>query len=116
MIFAIVVAILAYRKAKENGRSGLLWAALGAAVFVGTQLIVSVGAGMIMGLGVEFLGWSESMFDDTLYIGPMTVVAIGASIFTSWLLLRYLDKAPGQGASDHPHSPPPPPPVFNKDE
>ena len=113
MIFAIIAAIVAYRRAKDNGRNGWLWAFIAAAVFIGTQLIVSVGAGLIMGLGVGFMGWSETIFDDTLYVGPVTVVAIGASILSTWLLLRYLERPI---IEDHQVDiPPPPPPTFDRD-
>lgn len=62
-----------------------------------------------MGIGVALFDWSETIFDDALYIGPITVIAIAASIFTTWLLLRYLDKpiAPEPGDDL-----PPPPPSF----
>ena len=112
MIFAIVAAVLAYRRANENGRNGWLWAFIAAAVFVGTQLVISLGAGVVMGLGVALFGWSEAIFDDTLYVGPITVLSIGASIGATWLLLRYLDRPAVPDASDLP--PPPPPPTFGQ--
>ena len=109
MIYAIVAAILAYKKASQNGRNGWLLAIAGAALFIGTQLVISTGAGFLIGIGVAFFGWSESMFDDTLYVGPITVVAVGASILATWILLRYLDKP----LAEDDNSPlPPPPPNF----
>ena len=114
MIFAIITAILAYRRAKENGRNGLLWAAIGAVVFIGAQLIVTLGAGFLLGMGIAFLGWSESIYDDTMFVGPITVVAIGASIFASWLLLRYLNRPINEEPFDLPS--PPPPPIFGDNQ
>jgi len=114
MLFAIITAVLAYRRAKEHGRNGILWAIAGAGVFIGAQLIVTFGAGLIMGLGIAFLGWPETIFDDTLYIGPVTVVGIAASILASWLLLRYLDKPINEEPVDLPA--PPPPPSFGGDQ
>ena len=109
MIFAIVAAVLAYRSANANGRNGLLWAVIAAALFIGSQLVVSFGAGILLGLGVEFFGWSETIYDETMIWGPITVVAIGVSILSTWLLLRYLNNPVG----DEPdNSPPPPPPMF----
>ncbi|HEX6125025.1 MAG TPA: hypothetical protein VFZ23_06575 [Pyrinomonadaceae bacterium] len=107
MIFAIVAAILAYKKASQNGRNGWLWALAAAGVFIGAQLVVSTGAGFMMGIGVALFGWSESIFDDTLYVGPITVVAVGASILATWLLLRHLDKPIAE--PDNSFEPPPPP-------
>jgi hypothetical protein len=109
MIFAIVAAILAYRTAKESGRNGFLWAAVGAAVFVGSQSAVSFDAGILLGFGVEFLGWSETIYDETMVWGPITVVALGVSILATWLLLRYLGKPLREDTGDF--SPPPPPPT-----
>jgi hypothetical protein len=61
MIFALITAWLAYKKAKDAGRNGILWAALGAIVFIGTQVIVSIGFGFLLAIGVEFRGWSETI-------------------------------------------------------
>ena len=111
MIFAIITAVLAYRRAKENGRNGLLWAVAGALVFIGAQLIVTFGAGIFIGLGVQFLGWPETIYDETMVVGPITVFGIGGSILASWLLLRYLDKPINEEPLD---LPPPPPPTFDQ--
>jgi hypothetical protein len=112
MIFAIITAVLAYRRANENGRRGFLWALAGAGVFIGAQLIVTFGAGILLGLGVELLGWPETIYDETMVVGPITVVALGTSIFGSWLLLRYLDKPVNPEPVDLPT--PPPPPTFGQ--
>lgn len=113
MIFAIIAAVVAYRRAKDNGRNGWLWALAAAGVFIVTQWIVSISAGLLMGIGVAIFGWSEDIFDDTLFIGPVTVVAIGASILATWLLLRYLDKP----IAEEQHTDlPPPPPSFGENQ
>jgi hypothetical protein len=110
MIFAIITAVLAYRRAKENGRRGLLWALAGAGVFIGAQLIVTLGAGFFLGMGVALLGWPETIYEEAVVVGPITVIGIGASILASWLLLRYLDKPVYEEPQNLP--PPPPPPTF----
>jgi len=111
MIFAIVAAILAYRRGNENGRNGWLWALAAAGVYIGTNLVVSIGGGVLMGIDVSIFGWNESILDSILFIGPITVVAIGASVFATWLLLRYLDKPT---AEPNASSEPPPPPMFGQ--
>lgn len=105
MIFAIITAWLAYKRAKENGRSGVLWAIAGAATFIGTQLLVYMAVGIILGLGVAVRGWSETLYDD--FAVPIAIIAIIASFGASWLLLRYLDKP-----SAEENFVPPPPPDF----
>jgi hypothetical protein len=109
MILAIITAWLAYKRAKEHGRNAILWAIAGAATFIGTQLAVSFGIGTLFGLGITFFGWSEKVLDD--YVALVTIVAIIASFITSWLLLRYLDKAPAEEGNFMP--PPPPPENFD---
>jgi len=109
MILAIITAWLAYKRAKEHGRNAILWAIAGAATFIGTQLAVAFGIGIFLGFGVTFFGWSENVYDK--YSALVTIAAIIASLFTSWLLLRYLDKAPAEEGNFMP--PPPPPENFD---
>jgi|RhiMetStandDraft_4_1073278.scaffolds.fasta_scaffold381925_1 hypothetical protein len=104
MVFAIITAWLAYKKANESGRNGILWALIGIGVFIGTQLIVSLGVGVLLGFGILLFGWPETIID--AYTWPITIVAIAASFGASWLLLRYLDRPLSVEDS---YSPPPPP-------
>jgi hypothetical protein len=104
MIFALISAWLAYKRAKANNRNAILWAFIAAATFLGTQLIVSVGCGIILGIGIQLFGWSDSVFET--YNLPITIVAVIASFGTTWLLLRYLDKIPEEEGFIPPPSPP----------
>lgn len=110
MIFAILVAILAYRRANENGRNGIVWALGGIGVFVGTQMLVTFGAGILIGLGIGFLGWPDDLYEDAVFTWPVTLFAIAMSVLTSWLLLRYLSKPVNPEPTEM--APPPPPPTF----
>ncbi len=107
MILAIIAAVLAYRKAKENGRNGILWALAAVATFIGTQLLVSLGLGMLIGLGQVMWGWGDDVY--TTYEWPVTLVAIVASFVATLLLLRYIDSSP---EPDTYVQAPPPPPTF----
>ena len=108
MIFAIISAWLAYKKAKAANRNAILWAIIAAATFIGTQLIIQFGFGILLGLGINFLGWSESILDT--YSIPITILAVIVSFGSTWLVLRYLDKIP----EDEVFVQPPPPPNFNQ--
>src|SRR5262245_44880635 len=108
MLLAILTAWLAYKKAKDTGRNGILWALIGAAVFIGTQITVAFGIGIILGLGIAFAGWPETVFEN--YDILIRIIAVVFSLGTSWLLLRYLDKVPEQPSS---FSGPPSPPKFD---
>ena len=106
MIIAIVFAYLAYQKAKASNRNGVAWAAIAAGAFIGTQLIITFGVGVLLGLGMAAFGWSETIVETYGII--ITIVAVIFSIAVGYLILRYLDRIP-----DQPNfSAPPPPPNF----
>ena len=113
MIIALVVAYLAYKYANENGRNGILWALAGIAVFIGTQMLVTFGGGILIGIGAGVLGWGEGAYDDPALVWPITLLAIVISVFNSWLLLRYVSKPV---ESEPAIIQPPPPPTFGDDE
>lgn len=106
MIFALVSAWLAYKKAQAANRSGILWAVIAAVTYIGTQLIVQLGFGVLLGLGIQIFGWSETILDT--YSIPITILAIILSFGSTWLVLRYLDQLP----VDESFVPPPAPPTF----
>ena len=108
MLFAIITAWLAYKRASENGRNGVLWGAVGVGVFIGIQLAVSLGAGVALGLGQAIYGWPDSIYDSLTL--PITVVAIAFSFLGSWLLLKYLDRPLNEDIYEQA---PPPPPDFS---
>jgi hypothetical protein len=107
MIFAIVAAFLAYNKAKASGRKGWVWALAGLAVYIGTQLLIGVAAGMIILVGMFALGWPESML--TAYELPINIIAIAGAFAATWGLLKFLDRVPRE---EYAGTPPPPPPTF----
>ena len=108
MIFAIISAFLAYRKAKDNGRNGWLWALIAAATFIGTQFVVALALGIFLGIILGVTGRTEE--DVKMAELAITALAIVLSFVTTWLLLRYLDKAPQEEVLI---TPPPPPTDFN---
>lgn len=103
MILFILAAFFAYKKAQSTGRSGILWAFITAAVYIGTQLLLALGIGLFLGIGIELFGWSETLYDD--WNLPITAVCIVASFGAVWLVFRYLDKVPEEEIIV---SPPPP--------
>lgn len=113
MILAILIAWMAYKKATASGRNGALWAVAGAAVFIGTQLVVQFGLGILLGV---WLLADPDMSEDALdsYTLPLTIVSIVASFGSSWLLLRYLDRP--VMSDDEFTAEPPPPPTFSENQ
>ena len=98
----------AYKKAKQKGRSKLLWAAIAAATFLATQILIAVGFGFIFAIGADEWGWSESLpYRYNLYV---TILSLFVSIFTNWLAMRPLNKVPDESFDE------PPPPTFESGE
>jgi hypothetical protein len=110
MLLTILAVIFGYRKARDTGRNPVLWAVSCGGAFIGTQLIVTFGAGIVLGLGVALLGWKESLFDDLTWV--ITLVAIVLSVVVLLLIFKYLDRVP----PDEPEIAPPPPPTFHGDD
>jgi len=110
MVLAILAAWFGYKKAKETGRNGILWAFICAGTFIGTQLLCTLVIGTFIGIGIAFFGWSEKIYDD--YSPLITVICIIASIGSLFLLFRHLDKIPEEEIAV---SPPPPPTFESKD-
>ena len=108
MLFAIISAVLAYRKAKDTGRNGFLWAFIAAATFIGTQLVVALIFGILLGLILAFMQKTEEDFDKFQII--VTILAVIVSFGTTWLVLKYLDRVPQESSFT---TPPPPPDNFN---
>lgn len=108
MILVIIMASPAYKRAKANGRNGLLWSLIATGVFLGAQIIIGLGTVMLLGFGTLAWGWSETIFED--YIVLINVIGIVASFLACWPVLRYIDKP----VSEEPFiaAPPPPPPNF----
>jgi uncharacterized membrane protein YhhN len=107
MIFAILAAYWGYKKAVAIEKNGWLWALITAGAFIGTQLLVTFGGGILLGLGIELLGWSEDLLD-TLAL-PITIFAVIISFISMWAVLKYLERTPDNKTFISP----PPPPTFN---
>lgn len=104
MILVIIAAWLGYKRASANGRNGWLWAFITALVFLGAQVAVGLGIGILITFGVFAWGWSETAFDD--YYIVTNFIAVVASFLAAWPLVRWLDKPP---ATESIGGPPPPP-------
>lgn len=108
MLFAIVAAVLAYRKANDTGRNGILWAIIAVATFIGTQFVTALVLGLVFGLFLVFTNGAEPDLEKFDIV--ITILAIIVSFISTWALLKYLDRVP---PSDNYTTPPPPPNNFN---
>jgi ABC-type methionine transport system permease subunit len=108
MIFAIVAVILGYQKAKATGRNPWLWAFIAALTFIGTQFVVAIFLGLVLGI---ILGVTERPEEDFKMADfAIRALAVILSLVATWLLLRYLDNPPVEETSA---LPPPPPEKFD---
>lgn len=107
MLFAIIAAVLAYRKANDTGRNGFLWAIIAAVTFIGTQFAAAIVFGFAFGLFLVFTNGAET--DLGKFEIVITILAVIVSFVSTWALLKYLDRVP---PPDN-FPPPPPPGNFN---
>jgi hypothetical protein len=89
-IFAILSFSIAYKRAKATGRNGILWGIIASVVFAGTGLSLSSGMSILLGIGLEIWGWSETVVTTLSIIGG--IISVVLSFVTTWLILRYLNR------------------------
>jgi hypothetical protein len=109
MILAIIFIILAYRRAKAAGKSGPLWGLIAGGVFIGTQLLVGLGAGIILTIYVVATTGSEVVSEGWWML--VNIVAIVISLIVTGYTLTYIDRIPNEAYEP---TAPPPPPVFHQ--
>lgn len=106
MIFVFIAAWLAYKKAKETDRNGIVWVLITAAAFIGTQL-VGLAIGVLIAVGAEFGLFADEITEQ--YTTVINTIAVIASVIVSLLIIRHLGKVPENDS----FTPPPSPPAFN---
>jgi Cu/Ag efflux pump CusA len=106
MIFFFVAAWLAYKRAKENGRNGIVWALITSVSFIAAQLITGMAIGLAIFAATGFDGTGDEIIDRFAIV--INIAGIVVSILVVWLILRYLSKVPEDGS----FTPPPAPPTF----
>lgn len=92
------------RLARERGRSAVRWSFLGIAAWLGAELAVMFGAGIVYGLGEALLDWPEPIapgFKVFSYLLALVAALISTTIFS-----RILMRIP---VAESLASPPPPP-------
>lgn len=109
LVVGIVFALLAFDEAKRNGRSPLRWVAISVATFLATEILVAISSVFIVALGVSKWGWAESSLNK--YRLQLIIASLSASIFTGWLVLRFIKKVPVESFDE-----PPLPPTFESSE
>jgi hypothetical protein len=100
------------RLARERNRSAVVWSLLGIAAWIGSELIVMIGFGIVYGLGSIFLGWEPEMPAGLRLLSY--VVALAAALGGVTLVKHILYTKSAYPSESHPSflTQPPPPPEF----
>ena len=97
------------RLARERGRSALGWSLLGIGAWVGAELIVLFGAGLLYGIGEAVLGWPMPIpagFKVLAYVLALVAALLSATLISRILMRPRTEK----------HFPVPPrPPEFSRE-
>jgi len=110
MLLIILAIWFGYKKARDSGRNPFAWAAISGGVFIGTQLLVGIGFGILLAIGQEVWGWDDNVFDK--YSVVISIPALVLSLIALWLLFRFLDRRP----KVEEYAAPPPPPRFDQND
>ena len=95
------------RLARERNRSALTWSLMGVGAWLGAELFVLFGAGLIYGTGSVLFGWPEQISAGLRFL--CYIVALVAAIGAVTIVRRTL-----YSRSQDQYIPlPPPPPSFH---
>ena len=108
MILLILAIWYGYKKARDTGRNKFAWAAISGGVFIGIQVIITLGFGVFLGIGQALWGWDDSVYESGYSIF-VSLAAVVLSIAGLMFVFRYLDRVP----AEPPMIAPPPPPTFD---
>ena len=97
------------RLARERNRSAIAWSLLGIAVWIGAELVVMFGFGMLYGLGILIFNWPEDIPAGLKLLAY--VVALLGALGSVTLLSRILRRL----SVEESFAPPPPPPDFDSE-
>lgn len=103
----IIIAIRIYKTAKRSGRNAILWTIAAIGIYLGIQIGVVVGCGIISVFGQELLGWSENYFNK--YILLINGISVILSLLGILILSNYISRIPKEETFIEP----PPPPRFD---
>jgi hypothetical protein len=98
--------------ARERNRSAVAWSLLGIGAWIGAELSVGFGIGIMYALGTMFWGWEREMPTSLRFFSY--ALAFGSAIGAFSLVRYILYKKSSHPSESHPGllTPPPPPPQF----
>ncbi len=100
------------RLARERNRSAVKWSLLGIAGWIGAELIVAFGLGIVYEAGTMFLRWPRQTPVGLNVISYVACLAAAIGGFTLVRRILYTKSPDNLDARDNFFPPPPPPPRF----
>jgi hypothetical protein len=94
------------RLARERNRSAVAWSLIGIGAWIGAELVVGLGVGVLYGIGIFVFGWAEEIPAGVQFL--IYLVALGAAIGSVTIVHRILQSRPRERYEPLP----PPPPAF----
>lgn len=110
LAFIIIVAVFAYKTAKDYGRSAIGWALIALAVGFGIQIILPIFIIIIVTFAMLWRGAGREQILEDIPTITITVTCIVLSVIAGFLILRHLSKMPEEQSFI---LPPEPPETFN---
>jgi len=105
----IVATVFISKTARENGRSGVIWALIALAVGFGSQIVLPIVGGMAVAVIYLLAGTSQRDLS-TKIEGPATILFYGLwllSFVFLFLVLRFVANAPVASVEQDEVPPPP---------
>jgi MFS family permease len=117
VLLGIIMTLIAmwsgYKRAKAVGRRRPVpWAALTGIVFLGTQVVFSVGIAAGILIPSRLLGWREGIYSENITL--INAICMVAGLVSLLGVFYFMDKGARKPAEDQAGLPPPPPPTFDK--
>lgn len=110
IIILIVLLAKVYKSAEAANKKGWVWALFGLGAYLGVQVAIGLGYGVLLGIGEEFWGW-DGISDNSSMIF-VSIIGLVLSVIAI-LVVNYLaGRVVVNENADFVE--PPPPPTFNQ--
>ena len=110
MLLAILAFWWGYKKGRDSGRNAILWSVICGGTFIGIQLAVGLGVGILIGVGTQVWGWDANALDKFSIL--ISIASVIPAVIVLMIMFKYLDRIPDEPVM----TAPPPPPKFGGGE
>lgn len=109
IIILIVLLTKVYKSAESANKKGWIWVLYGFGAYLGVQLAIGLGYGLLLGIGEEFWGWDGSSDSGSMIFISIIglVLSVVAILVVNYLAGRIVVSENADFVE------PPPPPTFS---